>query len=103
MNDFEVTSPGTLNLVDQQAAEIERLRTEVANLKLANDEARKSLDGNVLHWSRVLRELEEDILRRLREIPEDNMYTAPLGCSTSAVCAAFHALDECRASSGKQS
>ena len=31
MTDFEVTSPGTLNLVEQQAAEIDRLTAEVSH------------------------------------------------------------------------
>ena len=33
MTDFEVTSPGTLNLVEQQAAEIERLTAQTIALK----------------------------------------------------------------------
>lgn len=79
--------------------EIERLTTEVSNLKLANDEARKSLDGNLTYWHDVLRILENDILRRLREISIPSMQTAPLGCTTSAVCAAFRSLNECQATS----
>ena len=48
------------------------------------------------YWRGVLRGLESDIMKRLRCIPDKSMRCAPLGCSTSAVSAAFRALDVCQ-------
>ena len=53
MTDFEVTSPGTLNLVDQQAAEIERLTAENQRYRRTLQMIERDLGAEVAarHWA----------------------------------------------------